>query len=140
MPQTGKQANIIITCSDPRVTKWLLDENFRKKELGLGKSFTPISATGGIKFFLHEGLMDKLFKQLDILVGHFAPEKIVLLNHLGCGYYKALGLTDLGKMRQEMTQDIKKAAKAIKEKFPNMKIEGYILNHDLGGLETIELN
>jgi len=135
----GKDANIVIYCSDPRVVRWFHDKNFCKK-LDLAEAHSVIAETGGIKFFLNEGLMASLFKQLKILIGHFSPEKIVLLNHLDCGYYKSLEFTDLGKMREEMIKDIQLAAREIKDQFSDILIEGYILNHDDGTLETIKLN
>lgn len=126
---TGKDANIVIYCSDPRVVSWFHDDNFRKK-LSIGKSHAVIAATGSIKFYLQENLMDKLYKQLDILIGHFKPQKIILLNHTDCGYYKSLGEDNI----KTYQKDLREAKKMISEKFPSIQIDKYLLDTKTGKL------
>lgn len=126
----GKNANIVVFCSDPRVIRWLGNPKVRAG-LDLSESFGVIANTGSIKFFLNEGLMEKLFKQLDILVGHFAPEKIILLNHTDCGYYKSL---DQDK-EEIYLSDLKTVGDRISEKFPRLELEGYLLDTESGNLK-----
>lgn len=127
---TGQDANIIIFCSDPRVVK-LINNKIIRSTIGVGNNFSAIAETGSIKFFIHEGLMNKLFKQLDILIGHFNPEKIIILNHTDCGYYKSLG-EDQDKL---YLKDLNFAKGQISQKYPNIKIEGFLLDT---GEETIK--
>lgn len=127
---TGKGANVVIYCSDPRVVKWLHNKDFREKLSIDAGSFSSISATGSIKFFLNENLLDKLYKQLDILVGHFSPEKIIILNHTDCGYYKSLGQNE----EKYYLEDLKISSRTLSQKYPNLKVEGYLLNTESGEL------
>lgn len=125
----NRDANVVIYCSDPRVVRWFHNDNFRKK-LDIGESHSVIAETGSIKFFLNEDLMDKLFKQLDILVGHFKPEKIIILNHTDCGYYKSLN-----QDKEEIyLADLKLSQEEISEKYPNINVSGYLLDTESGEL------
>lgn len=126
---TKKDANIVIFCSDPRVVKWLNNSKFKKK-LELHDSFSAISVTGSIKFFLNESLMEKLFKQIDILVGHFHPDKIIILNHTDCGYYKSLGQNE----EKFYLADLKTARELLGQKYP-IQIETYLLDAKTGELK-----
>jgi hypothetical protein len=125
----GKDSNVVIYCSDPRVVRYFHDADFRKK-LDISESHSVIAETGSIKFFMNENLMDKLFKQLDILVGHFKPEKIIILNHTDCGYYKSI---DQDK-EEIYLADLKSSQKEISEKYPNANVSGYLLNTETGDL------
>ena len=125
----NKDANVVIYCSDPRVVVRFHDADFRAK-LDINSSHSVIAETGSIKFFMNEGLMDKLYKQLDILVGHFKPEKIIILNHTDCGYYKSL---DQDK-EEIYIKDLQTSAKEIAQKYPNVKVSGYLLNTEAGSL------
>ncbi|EKD56734.1 MAG: hypothetical protein ACD_58C00110G0002 [uncultured bacterium] len=127
----GKNSNVLITCSDPRVIKWLHDKNVRKKLSIDGGSFSTIANTGSIKFYLNEKLMDKLFVQLDILTHHFSPEKIILLNHTDCGYYKSLGQDE----EEFYLEDLTNVSDLIKEKYPNLIVEKYLLDTKTGELK-----
>ena len=129
---TGKNSNILITCSDPRVVKWLHNKNVREKLSINAGSFSAITNTGSIKFYLNENLMDKLFLQLDILTGHFSPEKIIILNHTDCGYYKSLG-----QDKEEIyIEDLKTVGVTISEKYSSQKIETYLLDTETGELSN----
>jgi carbonic anhydrase len=127
----GKNANIVIFCSDPRVVKWLNNNEIRAK-LDLADSFGAISATGSIKFFLNEKISDKLFRQLDILVEHFQPEKIIILNHTDCGYYKSLNQDE----EKFYLADLATAQDLISQKYPSLKIETYLLDTESGTLKS----
>lgn len=126
----GKYSNILITCSDPRVIKWLHNKDIREKLSIDNGSFSTIANTGSIKFYLNEDLMDKLFKQIDILTGHFSPEKIILLNHTDCGYYKSLNQDE----EEFYLEDLINVSDLIKEKYPSLIIEKYLLDTENGKL------
>ncbi len=126
---TKKDANVIIFCSDPRVIKWLNNKKCRNA-LGLTDSFGTIAETGSIKFFLNENLIDKLFKQLDILVGHFHPNKIIILNHTDCGYYKSLNQDE----EKFYLADLKTARELLGQKY-SLEIETYLLDTETGELK-----
>lgn len=129
---SGRNSNILITCSDPRVVKWLHNKKIRARLSIDAGSFSVIASTGSIKFYLNENLMDKLFKQLDILVGHFSPEKIILLNHSDCGYYKSLNQDE----EKYYFADLASVSKLISEKYPNIQVEGFLLNTETGELKN----
>jgi len=128
---TGKKANIIVTCSDARITYWLNQTDFKSK-LGLLDTFSSLRNTGSIKFYLNENLMDKLFKQLDVLVNNYHPEKIVLMNHTDCGYYKSLGQDN----SEVYFGDLKLVGRMILQKYPDLSVEGYLLDTETGELKT----
>lgn len=125
---SGEHSNILITCSDPRVVKWLHDKEVRAKLSIDAGSFSIIANTGSIKFYLNENLMDKLFVQLDILVGHFSPEKIILLNHTDCGYYKSLGQDS----EENYLADLKTVGSLASDKYSNLVVEKYLLDTETG--------
>lgn len=128
----SKQSNVIIHCSDPRVVKWLNDEKIRQT-LSIDQGNSTIANTGSIKFYLNEGLMDKLYKQLEILVVHFAPEKIILLNHTGCGYYKSIGMED----KNIQINDLETVRVPISAKFPKIKVESWLIETESGKLKQV---
>lgn len=128
---TGKNSNILITCSDPRVVKWLHNSDIREKLSINGGNFSSISNTGSIKFYLNEDLIDKLFLQLGILVHHFQPEKIILLNHTDCGHYKSLGQD---KERYYLA-DLKTVGGLASDNYPNLIVEEYLLDTETGELK-----
>lgn len=126
------ESNIIIFCSDPRVVKWLKNNDVQK-ELSIDKGYSAISATGSVKFYLNENLMDKLIKQLKILTHHFSPEKIILLNHTDCGYYKSLG-----QDKEEIyLADLQTVGVPISDKFPDIKVEEWLMNTETGNLKQV---
>lgn len=129
---TGKDSNIVIFCSDPRVVKWLNNPDIRKK-LDLSDGFGAIAETGSIKFFLNENLLDKLYKQLDILVGHFSPEKIIILNHTDCGYYKSIGQDK----KEIYLADLRTVGSLASDKYPKVKVESYLLDTERGQLQSV---
>lgn len=128
----GAESNIIIFCSDPRVVRLLKQEKIAK-QLSIDVNYSAIAETGSIKFFMHEDLMDKLYKQLEILVEHFAPEKIIILNHTDCRYYKSIG----EDKEENYLQDIKDAKDDLGVRFSNVKIEGWLINTESGELKEV---
>lgn len=128
----GKKSNVVIFCSDPRVVYWLNQEDFKTK-LGIEEGYSAIAETGSIKFFTNENMMDKLYKELDILTHHFSPEKIIITNHTDCGYYKSLNQDNV----EAYTDDLKAAKEEISQKYPSVKIEAYLINTETGELTEI---
>lgn len=126
---TSKDANVVIRCADARVSI-LLDRQDVCDKLGINRIHAPISETGSIKFFMNENLMDKLFEQLHIL-DHAHPEKIVVINHTDCGYYKKLGQDE----EEIYLSDLKAGVEKIKAKYPQLKVEGYLLDIETGDVQ-----
>ncbi len=129
---TGKKSNVVIFCSDPRVVYWLNQDDFKAK-LGIEEGYSAIGETGSIKFFTNENMLDKLYKELDILTHHFQPEKIIITNHTDCGYYKSLNQDNI----ENYTNDLKVAKKEISAKYPNCKTEAYLIDTETGELTKI---
>lgn len=132
MPQ-GVGSNIIVCCSDPRVISWLHNKKVQKI-LSISDVHSEIADTGSIKYFLHERLMTKIYSQLEILIGHFGPKKIILLNHTDCGYYKSIG----ENKKAYYIKDLKNAKRKISAKFPQLEVEGWLIDTESGKLQEVK--
>ena len=113
---------ILVRCSDPRISHFFKQKKYAEL-FGLVEADAPIAVTGSIKFFLTKG-MDLLWEQLEILVGHFHPDRIVLTNHTDCGYYKKLGQDDV----KYYQSDLDRVKKAIEKKYPDLRVDTYIID------------
>ena len=123
---------ILIRCADPRINKFL-EEVGVGGELGITKDeYSLISNTGSIRYFLEKDRMNDLFGQLDILINHFSADRIVLLNHTDCGFYKSLGLDK----EENYLSDLKKVKSDILNKYPDIRVEGYLINTESGALKN----
>jgi carbonic anhydrase len=123
---------IIIRCSDPRINKFIESAEITKK-FGMDQGFGVIANTGSIKYFMAKKQMNDFFEQLDILVHHFNADRIVLLNHTDCGFYKKI---DEDK-EEFYLKDLKIVKDELSNKFPKLKIEGYLMDTLNGNLKKI---
>ena len=123
---------ILIRCSDPRINEFL-DLASVKKELALENGVAPIANTGSIKYFMEKNTIPDLFKQLEILVHHFKADTIILLNHTDCGFYKSVGQDS----RENYLSDLKEMKAEIAKVYPDVKINGYLMDTSSGELKSI---
>jgi len=120
---------ILVRCSDPRINVFL-DSPETKKELGLENGFALIANTGSVKYFMQQNQMDDFAKQLDILVPHFKADKIVLLNHTDCGFYKAIGQDK----EENYLLDLRNVKAELLKIYPELIIDGYLMDTKTGAL------
>jgi len=129
----GSHMTILVRCSDPRIQKYL-------EEVGIGgktgalKDHAVIANTGSIKYFMAKNQMEDFYGQLDILIPHFHAEKIVLLNHTDCGFYKKLGQDT----EENYLKDLREVKELLLQKYPEVAVEGYLLDTETGNLKEIE--
>ena len=112
---------MVICCIDFRFQKnirdWT-DENLK------GKTFDLVGFAGATKE------LDTVIKQVDISVSLHKVKQIVLIHHEDCGAY---GEED---SYERHVQDLKKAEKRIKDKYPEVQVGLYYLHLD-GKFEQI---
>ena len=124
---------ILVHCSDPRVVKLLSDIKIAKN-LSIDDPYHAVIAnTGSIKYFMYNNMVESFTEQLEILAGHFKADKIVLLNHTDCGYYKSIGQNKT----ENYTNDLMNMKFILKQKFVDLKIECFLLDTKTGELEKI---
>ena len=123
---------ILIRCSDPRINDYL-DYNEVKEALALDNGVAVIANTGSIKYFMEKDQEKNLFEQLGILVHHFKADTITLLNHTDCGFYKSVGQDS----EENYLNDLKKMKAEIAKIYPNIKINGYLMDTSSGELKSI---
>ncbi|MEK7617402.1 MAG: carbonic anhydrase [Patescibacteria group bacterium] len=115
---------IVITCIDFRFQEYInkyIAENFKPGTYDRG------AFAGAAKS------LDTILDQIDIAVRLHYIKKAVLINHEDCGAYGSKGHVD------HHVRDLHRAAKTIKERFPNLKVETYYL-HLNGTLDKLDKN
>ena len=121
---------ILVRCSDPRIQKYLEEVGVGNKT-GALKDHAVIGNTGSIKYFMTKNQMQDFYEQLDILVNHFHAEKIVLLNHTDCGFYKKL---DENK-EENYINDLREVKGLLLGKYSEVGVEAYLLDTETGDLK-----
>jgi carbonic anhydrase len=120
----SKPKTIIIHCSDPRFE--IAFYGFITEELKLSQGeFIPIVVGGGPATFAHQKTkcndFNYLLSQILFFLEHFTLiERMVVINHQDCGYYKTI----TGCQGQEKN-DIPKIVETLEVLLPHIKIESY---------------
>lgn len=106
---------LVVTCIDFRFQKYIND--WIESNIGSGK-FDRVALAGGVfNFEVISGQVDVSKRLHDI-------KKVVLMNHEDCGAYGELGTME------RLSADLNKAGQAIKEKYPEVEVELYVIQLD----------
>ena len=112
---------IVVTCIDFRLQEYInnwLGQKFAPK------TFDRVAFAGGVKN------LEIILSQIEIARRLHHIKKAALINHQDCGAY---GATDTPEKHSE---DLRNAASAVMEQFPNLEVETYYLHLD-GTFEKI---
>lgn len=112
---------IVITCIDYRFQEYIhnwLSRNFEAKTYDRG-AFAGAARS-----------LETILSQIEVAYRLHHIKKAVLINHEDCGAYGSKGHVN------HHVRDLRQAAKTIKERFPNLKVETYYLRLD-GTFEPI---
>lgn len=104
---------LVVFCIDFRFQKYIrewLDKNMANK------TFDYVGFAGSTKD------LDTVLKQLVISVQLHDIKQVILIHHEGCGAYGAEGSA------QRHTIDLRKAKKAISERYPHLTVNLYYLH------------
>lgn len=103
---------LVVTCIDFRIQSFVND--WIKDHVGEG-NFDRVSLAGGV--FDREVIAS----QVDTAKRLHDIDKVILMNHEDCGAYGEGGTTE------RHTEDLDKAKKALKKKYPEVEVETYIV-------------
>lgn len=106
-------ANVTLRCADERLNEVI------------GKKFADnvtLAELGGIKWYLSRDNLEELFEQLEFAIEHKDTKSLHLVSHTDCGLYKELGEDE----HSHYEDDLAEATHLISERFPELKISGYL--------------
>lgn len=124
---------ILIRCSDPRLND-LLEQEAVREEFDTEKNHAVIANVGSIKYFLTRATPEDLLEQIKLLAHHFEADRIVMLNHTDCGFYKSFDHDNWDQYKL----DLRDMATYISEKLPELRIDTFILDTESGHLTKVE--
>lgn len=115
----------VVFCIDPRF--WHQTLQFVKEELGIAK-FDPYTYPGGPLCLLREDSKELYYGLIKAasLELHQA-KKIILISHAECGGYRLMEGVEGEEAIVRQTADLEHIAKDLKERFPEVAVESYIL-------------
>ncbi|GAB4242324.1 MAG: hypothetical protein Kow00129_00750 [Thermoleophilia bacterium] len=157
MAEVRGSLTIIVRCSDPRLNRFFLDDEFRRRmglpELasteqrnGPGGGSAPLEATianvGGLLPFSGRGPGggERLAEDAGLLISLFADgeARILLTAHSSCGGYAASGESVSSELAEKwQRQDLREAAGALRRRLPEARIEGFFLRLETGEVEPV---
>jgi hypothetical protein len=96
---------LIIHCGDPRFQKAFRE--FKSEKLGLEEGqYIPLIVPGSVASLCVGTFLPKNLKimreQIELLLKHYATERIILINHEGCRSYGAM----VAKLQHVLTSDV----------------------------------
>jgi hypothetical protein len=118
----------IITCVDGR---WYHHfQEFARVHLGAGTRTDFLAVPGGIEPLSLFDLVPKDFnffrRRLEGLVEAHGTRRIVAIAHQDCAWYKSRKIGPLKlDLRERQVSDLRRAAKLLREYFPDMLVETY---------------
>lgn len=118
-------ANVTLRCADERLNEIT------------GKKFADtvmLGELGGIKWYLSRDGLDEFVEQLEFAIDHKDAKALNLISHTDCGLYKELGEDSLHQYEDDLTD----AIGLIQERFPELKIAGYIYDIETKELRRLE--
>ena len=120
-----------VRCVDNRF--WKAKKRFIK-HLGL-KHIDPKSPAGGAKVFVSpqkESDIDRMFRELEISIRLHHVKRVMLFNHHDCGAYGGFKAFDNDSDKELAFHKVqlKKAAKVVKNRFPDLKVETYFIDDE----------
>jgi hypothetical protein len=128
----------VVRCFDNRY--WKVFKNFLR-DTGI-KHIDPESVAGGAKIFASpekESDRDFMARELEKSIRLHHTKNVMLFTHHDCGAYGGFakfGHDDILEFSFH-TDELKKAASHVKEKFPSLEVSGYFLDRD--GVTVVEL-
>ena len=124
---------MVLSCMDPRF-QHLVHNHLKKKKLtGKYSAFTIAGAAVGVTHNKFKKWHKTFYDNLGTSIQLHKIEKLIVINHKDCGAAKIankkkeLSTLDEIKIHIESFKNIKKT---IKEKFPKLKIEFYLISLD----------
>jgi hypothetical protein len=118
----------IITCVDGR---WYHHfQEFARVHLGAGTRTDFLAVPGGIEPMSLFDLVPKDFnffrRRLEALVESHGTRRIVAIAHQDCAWYKSRKIGPMTlDLRERQIADLRRAAKMLRESFPDMLVETY---------------
>lgn len=113
---------LVVTCIDFRFQDYI--NNWISKNIPT-KSYDRVALSGGVKN------LETILGQLEISKKLHDIKKVILINHEDCGAYGESGTLE------KHAENLKNAAKKIKETHPDLEVEAFYLHLD-GTFESIQ--
>ncbi len=124
---------MVLSCMDPRF-QYLVHNHLKKKKLtGKYSAFTIAGAAVGVTHNKFKKWHKTFYDNLATSIQLHKIEKLIVINHKDCGAAKIANQKKEFKASDEMKIHLNsffKIKKTIKKKFPNLKIELYLMSLD----------
>ena len=124
---------MVLSCMDPRF-QHLVHNHLKKKKLtGKYSAFTIAGAAVGVTHNQFKKWHKTFYDNLETSIQLHKIEKLIVINHKDCGAAKIANQKKEFNTFEEMKIHLEsfiKIKKTIKKKFPNLKIEFYLMSLD----------
>ena len=129
----SKYKAMVLSCMDPRF-QHLVHNHLKKKKLtGKYSAFTIAGAAVGVTHNKFKKWHKTFYDNLGTSIQLHKIEKLIVINHKDCGAAKIANkkkeLSTLNEIKIHI-ESFKNIKKTIKEKFPKLKIEFYLISLD----------
>jgi hypothetical protein len=133
---------LAIHCGDFRFQQAF--HEFLTTTLKLGEAYDLMVIPGGPLSLTHQLSHSEdtrsARKWARFFVENHGIKRVVLIQHQDCGWYQSMSakLRDPAALRQRQEQDLRRAAEALLETFPDLRVELYLAGWDAQDSITID--
>lgn len=133
----GHKGDAAVSCIDPRfraMTNRFLEERFGTEV------FDPLTWAGSIEKIVNPETRDDYMKyELSVSIELHEIKRLVFVAHKDCGWYKGIVAFSSAKEEDDrMKGDLRKARDFVKESYPELVFELFLLDPSTGNFEEVE--
>lgn len=133
---------LVVHCSDHRFQAGMRE--FLNEGLKLGENYDLLALPGGPQCLTLVEYLPKFAwasgRWFRFLVENHELNRLVLLAHQDCGWYKSLPLHlhSSAEPRQRQEEDLRRAHRSLMREFPHLQVELYYAGWDANDQVTVE--
>lgn len=138
---SAKAKLFALCCLDPRfrvATQKFIERKFKLKPDQY--DISGIAGGAGELVRAKPEVRDWILREnIGVGVMRHGVEKILVFNHIDCGFYG--GSTAFGDLNHELSthrMDVMQATEAVKDRYPEIEVQGYLIKKEADGSFTFE--
>lgn len=118
---------LVVHCADPRFQDAF--RGFATDQLGL-KNYAPLAIGGSIHAVGSQTQLPKnydvLWDQISFFINHASIDRVVIINHADCAWYKAnVHLYPEADLDDKEKADLGETYRRLKSEFPDVQVDAY---------------